>query len=467
MSGGGDKWVRVDIRLHNEKTIKIQKMMTENNSKQKVEKQEILKTGTYDYLDEKSSERRFRRALRAATESVSENQWLLPVAGAVLGVLIGLGLGRAGGDPNPDMWSITVDEARSSVLSALSILFAGLSIVLALGSVTIQNVVGRFSLRLLRIYIRNPWDKAVIAVFALTSTFILTEWFLLSALPTEALAPVGGIITGMLLLFFSGAMIIWYISALTSWFRVDRTVRRIGRHTLRAARSRERSRVEDSPASEISFEQPPDAVPILANRSGYITEVDMQGFFDLALRYDTQFVITRCEGWSVVRGEPIGWITTGKISNVDLPQASEIVDMIDITRERELVEDVGYGIVVLVDIAIMALSPGINDPNTAVQVIEELTSLFPLLAQVRLGPTARIDAQGVPRVVQRALTFGEYLEMATAQIVLYSGGDPVVMMALQRFVQVLQRLDLPAGDQQPVETFAGRVRKLTGENSNA
>jgi uncharacterized membrane protein len=69
--------------------------------------------------------------------------------------------------------------------------------------------------------------------------------------------------------------------------------------------------------------------------------------------------------------------------------------------------------------------------------------------------------------VQRALTFGEYLEMATAQIVLYSGEDPVVMMALQRFVQVLQRLDLPAGDQQAVETFAGRVRKLTGENSNA
>ena len=60
------------------------------------------------------------------------------------GVLLGLGLGRAGGDPNPDMWSVTVDEARSSVLSALSILFAGLSIVLALGSVTIQNVVGAF-----------------------------------------------------------------------------------------------------------------------------------------------------------------------------------------------------------------------------------------------------------------------------------------------------------------------------------
>ena len=71
--------------------------------------------GTYDYLDEKKSERRLRRALRAASEEVSENQWLLPVAGAVLGLLFALVSGRTGGNPDPNMWSITVDEARSSI----------------------------------------------------------------------------------------------------------------------------------------------------------------------------------------------------------------------------------------------------------------------------------------------------------------------------------------------------------------
>ena len=63
---------------------------------------------TYDYLDEKKSQRRLRRALRAATEEVSENQWLLPVAGSVLGVLLAILLGRLGSDPDPDTWSITV-----------------------------------------------------------------------------------------------------------------------------------------------------------------------------------------------------------------------------------------------------------------------------------------------------------------------------------------------------------------------
>jgi len=422
---------------------------------------------TYDYPDEKTSQRRLRRALRAATEELSENQWLLPVVGAVLGVLLGLGLGRAGGDPNPDMWSITVDEARSSVLSALSILFAGLSIVLALGSVTIQNVVGRFSLRLLRIYIRNPWDKAVIAVFALTATFILTEWFLLSALPTEALAPVGGIVTGMLLLFFSGAMIIWYISALTSWFRVDRTVRRMGRHTLRAARSVERHHRHDSPAADSSFEQPPDAFAVPAPRSGYLTEVDTEGLFDLAVRYDVELVIDRGIGRSVARGEPVGWIAGGKRASGELPPPDHLAEMIDISEARDLDRAVGYGIIVLVDIAIMALSPGVNDPNTAVQVIEELIFLFPQLAQVQLGPVGRSDAEGVQRVAVQAATLGDYIELATTQIVLYSGGDPAVIMALQHFVRVLQGLDLSESDGQVVEAFASQVRGLTKELPDA
>ena len=181
-------------------------------------------------------------------EAVSENQWLLPVAGVVAGVLLALVLGRAGGSPDPDLWAVTAGEARSGLISALSILFAGLSIVLALVSVTVQNVVGRFSLRMLRIYLRNAWDKAVIAAFAMAATFILVEWYLLRALPPDALAPVSGVLMSALLLFFSGAMMIWYIGALTSWLRVDRTVRRVAKLTLHAARSMEKEHREDTPA---------------------------------------------------------------------------------------------------------------------------------------------------------------------------------------------------------------------------
>jgi uncharacterized membrane protein len=153
-------------------------------------------------------------------------------------------------------------------------------------------------------------------------------------------------------------------------------------------------------------------------------------------------------------------MAAGEGANVEQGLGDQIADVIDITQERELGEDIRYGIFVLVDIAIRALSPGINDPNTAVQVIEDMTSLFPLLAQVRLGPVGHSEEGGRQRVAVRALTFGDYVEMATAQIVLYSRGDPMVIKALQRLARVLEGLDLSESDREAVDTFAVQVRGL-------
>jgi uncharacterized membrane protein len=442
--------------------------MTEKNTEQSRDEQRrsITDTGRLvlerEYQDEKRSQRRLRRFRRAANEALSENQSLLPWVGSVIGVLLALLLGRAGADPDPDTWTITVDAARNGLLSVLSILFAGLSIVLGLASVTIQNVVGRFSLRLLRIYLRNPLDKAVIAVFAMAATFILAEFFQLSSLPSDALAPVGSVVIGALLLFFSGAMMIWYLGALSSWFRVDRTVRRVARVTLHAARSLERGHREDSPAAESSFQRPAEAISVIAHRSGYLTDVDTLGLYDLAVRYDTNFVIDRGVGLSVVAGEPIGW-TAGTKSAPDGLPPDRVADTIEITDVRSLGRAVGYGIFVLVDMAIMALSPGVNDPNTAVQVIEEMMFLFPQLAQVRSGPVGRTDAEGRQRVAVRAFSLGDYIEMATTQIVLYAGEDPAVIRALQHFVRVLKGLELNERDQEAVDNFASGVRGLAGE----
>jgi hypothetical protein len=67
----------------------------------------------------------------------------------------------------------------------------------------------------------------------------------------------------------------------------------------------------------------------------------------------------------------------------------------------------------------------------------------------------------------RTATLGDYIELATTQIVLYSGGDPAVIMALGHFVRVIQGLDLSESDGQAVEAFASQVRGLTKELPDA
>jgi uncharacterized membrane protein len=262
-------------------------------------------------------------------------------------------------------------------------------------------------------------------------------------------------------------MMIWYVSSLTEWFLVDRVLQRIVSLSLRAARRMARDRRDDVPMTEMSFERPSDAVSVPAPRSGYLTDVDTQGLLDLALRCDAAFAIDRGAGRSVVQGEPVGWIIPGQGGAGGLPAPQRVADMIGVSEMREMDRVPWYGIVVLVDIAILALSSAVNDPNTAAQVVESMARLFPELARVRLGPFGRRDAQGRQRVAVRSLTLGDYVEMATTQIVLYCGGDPVVIGELRHLVRVLERMDLAARDREAVDTLASRVQGLATEMLDA
>jgi hypothetical protein len=87
--------------------------------------------------------------------------------------------------------------------------------------------------------------------------------------------------------------------------------------------------------------------------------------------------------------------------------------MIGVSEMLEMDRAPWYGVVVLVDIAIMALSPAVNDPNTAVQVIESMARLFPELARVRLAPFGRSDAEGRQRVAVFASSRGWICPHAT------------------------------------------------------
>ncbi len=71
-----------------------------------------------------------------------------------------------------------------------------------------------------------------------------------------------------------------------------------------------------------------------------------------------------------------------------------------------------------------------------------------------------VDEEGRQRVAVRSLSFGEYVEMSTTQILRYSGGDPAVIMALQRFASILQGLDLLESDSQAIAAFAAQVKDL-------
>lgn len=390
--------------------------------------------------------RRFREAAR-------DNQWLIPLLGAMSGGILAMLIGT-GGAPEDNPWTITVDRSRDTLSGALALVFTSLSIVLALASVAAQNVVGRFGSRVMRIYARRSPDRWVIGAFALAAMFILVEQFQLRRLDPDAPAPIAGLVVSVLLLVFSSSLVIAYIATVVRWFRVDRAVAGVVGIARESARAVTRHHEGESMVS--LPERPDDAVDIPAPKMGHLAEVDAGVMLGHCRRLGVEAVIAEPIGAPVVVGQPIGWISS-RDPNVELHPDRGVRDTVDVSAAREISDSIEYGLFGLVDIAIMALSPAVNDPNSALEVIEEMSFLFQDLADVPLGPYAVPDAETFPRAVVCTRTFGELVDLATTQIVLYGITDPMVVRSLRQFAGALLRLDLNDADRAHVDAFAAKL----------
>jgi uncharacterized membrane protein len=95
-----------------------------------------------------------------------------------------------------------------------------------------------------------------------------------------------------------------------------------------------------------------------------------------------------------------------------------------LTRQRTIDQDPAFALRILVDIAIRALSPAINDPTTAVQVVDRIEDLLVELHRRRPGPSLVLDGEGRPRGRVPAPTWTEYLELGLTEIRHY-GSDSI------------------------------------------
>ena len=109
----------------------------------------------------------------------------------------------------------------------------------------------------------------------------------------------------------------------------------------------------------------------------------------------------------------------------------ELMRAITLERERTFEQDPKYPIRLLVDVAIKALSPAINDPTTAVQTIDQLEDLLYRLGRVELDAGYARDANGVLRLVFPMPTWEDYLTLAFDEIRQFGGTSIQVMRRLR------------------------------------
>jgi uncharacterized membrane protein len=144
----------------------------------------------------------------------------------------------------------------------------------------------------------------------------------------------------------------------------------------------------------------------------------------------------------------------------DAEIVEQLVNTIAIGDTRTMQQDVGFGILRLVDIAVRALSPGVNDPNTANDVIVHLGVIALALWELPRAPNWRVEDGRT--VIRTDLDHEDYLHSAFDPIRRYGSQDPTVVLAMLRTLNSLlsevSRRELP-GPTEPIEEL---IHTLTG-----
>jgi uncharacterized membrane protein len=106
-------------------------------------------------------------------------------------------------------------------------------------------------------------------------------------------------------------------------------------------------------------------------------------------------------------------------------------------------QDAAFGIRQLVDIALRALSPGINDPTTAVQALDRIEWILRRLAVRRFPSGVMRDEDGIPRVWVTWPSWSAHLQLATEEIARSATGHPVVARRLRSMLQAVAEVGPP------------------------
>ena len=176
------------------------------------------------------------------------------------------------------------------------------------------------------------------------------------------------------------------------------------------------------------------ARPIESGTSGFIQAIAMDNLFTLAQEKNLIIRLRRRPGQFIAEGDILAEVVPPR-SDDSLPD--EILRHVFFGRDRTPTQDIEYSVDQLVEVAVRALSPGVNDPSTAISCIEWLGAALIQMAERKIPSHWRYDENGKLRVITDATDFEGIAASALNQVRQYGRSSVAVTV---RLLDVLARI---------------------------
>jgi uncharacterized membrane protein len=350
------------------------------------------------------------------------------------------------------------DVVLSAMLAALA---TSLSLVFSISVLTFSLAAAQLGPRLIRRFMLDPVTQVTLGAFL--SAIVMCALALGSvstSLPRSQLPAVSYAVAFVMGLgtFF---LLIVYVHRVATTIQAPRVVSTVVRdlgHTMQLAEDYlpEVMRSTDATAvREVQRAAAADGAVVLAERSGYFQALDHPRVLDLAEAQGAVVVLDHRIGQFVVAGQPLAHVLPAEKSDAvrrGLHDAAEIGD------QRTIEQDIEFALNQVVEIALRALSPAVNDTFTGRTCVDWLGDTLRQIGE-RPDPTGGLcDDAGTVRLVEPPLRFARLLRNGFDAIRQSAASNPSITLRMFDSLVLLVRT-VDASNVEPVEAYAEVLRE--------
>ncbi len=335
------------------------------------------------------------------------------------------------------------DGARTLLSAAASSVITVAGVTFSITIATLAQASSQFGPRLLRNFMSDKGNQFVLGTFTATFLYCLLVLRAINGTGSAPFVPHISVTIGLLLAVLSIGVLIYFIHHVASSLQADYVIASAS-HTLDTTiarlfpKNREQdgsAHTRDSCVQDIPEDFDRIASPIPAVKSGYLQTIDYEQLTQLAVEHDVLLRVEFEPGAFVVQGKPLVLLWPTRPSDDKLRK--EIQQAFLIGMRRRTAQDLDFAIDNLVEVAVRALSPGINDPFTAMSCLDWLGEAFCQLGESTFPSPYQYDDTDTLRLITPAVTFQRFADAAFPQIRHAARTNPTVTMHLLKTIATI------------------------------
>ena len=367
--------------------------------------------------------------LRKLADQIGEAFWLLPavlVLAGILGAELVLGIDRSGVLPESVRQSVWLYNGSATGARTLlgAIVTATIGVAGTIFSITIAALslaAGQMGPRLLRNFTRDRGNQVTLGAFLGTFSYALIVLRSVRGAEEGGFTPHLALSLGLALAFVCVAMLVYFVGHMASRINLDTVVELVSDDMRGAVLALATDQAPSAPPPETFWR---DAVPVVDARQGYLQQIDEAGLATWAAEQGTAIRLLVRRGDFVFPGAPIALMTRA------VPEAEAAIrNATALGATRGGSGDAEHAARQLVEVAVRALSPGINDPHSAMSVLDRLGAVLCELAGHHI-PSGVHKHEGEIVLVVPSVTYGSLAAVMFHMIRQHATGKTAVAIKM-------------------------------------